>query len=51
MIEGQPCIAAAIGILQESLDQVRSIAGLRGSFLSRDPRVSSDRDRVPHVAA
>jgi acyl-homoserine lactone synthase len=51
MIEGQPCIAAAIGISQESLDQVRSIAGLRGSSLSRVSGISSRRDRVPHVAA
>src|SRR4051794_32410655 len=33
MIEGQPCIAAAITISRESLEQVRRLAGLRGSML------------------
>jgi acyl-homoserine lactone synthase len=51
LVEGQPCIVAAIRISEESLERVSRLASLRGSFLSRDPRVSSGRDRVPHVAA
>lgn len=51
MIEGQPCIAAAVRISQDSLDQVRSLAGLRGSLLVRNAQMSPVPDRVPHVAA
>jgi acyl-homoserine lactone synthase len=51
MVEGQPCIAAAIQISQESLDHVRGLAGLRGSSLVRDGKLSPILDRVPHVAA
>jgi len=51
MIEGQPCIAAAIRISQDSLDHVRRLAGLRGSCLIRDRQASPVLDRVPHVAA
>jgi acyl-homoserine lactone synthase len=51
MVEGQPCIAAAIRISEASLDHVRRLAGLRGSCISRDSRISSHLDRVPHVAA
>ncbi len=50
-IEGQPCIAAAIQISQESLDHVRRFAGLRGSCLVRDGHLPPFRDRIPHVAA
>jgi acyl-homoserine lactone synthase len=51
MIEGQACIAASIQISQDSLDHVRRLAGLRGSCLVRDPRISPILDRIPHVAA
>jgi acyl-homoserine lactone synthase len=51
MIEGQPCVAAAIQISQESLNQVRALAGLRGPSLVREGRLSPILDRVPHVAA
>lgn len=51
MIEGQPCIAASIKISEESLDRVRSLAGLRGSSLVRHAHTSPLLDRVPHVAA
>ena len=52
MIEGQPCIAAAIQICEESLHYVRRLAGLRSSSpLLREDSSSSDLDRVPHVAA
>jgi acyl-homoserine lactone synthase len=50
-IEGQPCIAASIRISQESLDQVRRLAGLRGSSLVRHAQISPVLDRVPYVAA
>jgi acyl-homoserine lactone synthase len=50
-IEGQPCIAVAIRISQDSLDQVRSLAGLRASSLVRNAQMSPVLDRVPHVAA
>ncbi|WP_243374047.1 acyl-homoserine-lactone synthase [Microvirga solisilvae] len=51
MIEGQPCIAAAIRISEESLHHVRRLAGLRSSFLLREDSLSSALDQVPHVAA
>ncbi len=51
MIEGQACIAASIQISQDSLDHVRRLAGLRGSCLVRDSRISPILDRIPHVAA
>ncbi len=51
VVEGQPCIAAAIRISEESLEHISRLAGLRGSCLSRDSGVSSHRDRVPYVAA
>jgi hypothetical protein len=51
MIEGQACIAASIKISQESLDQVRGLAGLRDFSLVRHRDVSPILDRVPHVAA
>ena len=51
MVEGQPCIAAAIQISQESLDHVRRLAGLRGEGLVRSGRLLPILDRVPHVAA
>ncbi|WP_262028384.1 acyl-homoserine-lactone synthase [Microvirga sp. Mcv34] len=51
VIEGQPCIAAAITISRESLDQVRRLAGLRDSMLVRDDQMSPVLERVPHVAA
>jgi acyl-homoserine lactone synthase len=50
-IEGQPCIAAAIRISQDSLDRVRNLAGLRGSALVRNAQMSPLLNRVPHVAA
>jgi acyl-homoserine lactone synthase len=51
MIEGQPCIAASIQISQSSLDHVRRLAGLRGSSLVRDARITPILDRIPYVAA
>jgi acyl-homoserine lactone synthase len=51
MVEGQPCIVAAIRISEESLGHVSRLAGLRGSCLSRDSEMPSHRDRVPYVAA
>jgi acyl-homoserine lactone synthase len=51
MVEGQPCIAAAIEISHASLDHVRKLAGLRGASLIREGRLSPLLDRVPHVAA
>jgi acyl-homoserine lactone synthase len=51
MIEGQPCVAAAIQISQESLSKVRSLAGLRGPSLVREGHISPILDQVPHVAA
>ncbi|EIM27705.1 acyl-homoserine-lactone synthase [Microvirga lotononidis] len=50
-IEGQPCIAASITVSPESLEQVRRIAGLRGSVLERNTPLSPAIRRVPHVAA
>jgi acyl-homoserine lactone synthase len=51
MLEGQPCLAAAIEVSQDSLDQVRRLAGLRGPCLERHGRVNPVLDQVPHVAA
>lgn len=51
VIEGQPCIAAAIQISENSLNHVRRLAGLRGSCLVRDGNLSPVLDRVPYVAA
>jgi acyl-homoserine lactone synthase len=48
MIEGQPCIAAAIQISRESLERVRKVAGLRGSCLVQQ---GLNAKQVPHVAA
>ena len=51
LIEGQPCIAAAIEISEESLVQVRKLAGLRGSCLIRQGNLTPLLDQVPYVAA
>jgi acyl-homoserine lactone synthase len=51
MIEGQPCIAAAIQISEDSLHHVRRLGGLRGPCLVRDGNLSPVLDRVPYVAA
>jgi acyl-homoserine lactone synthase len=51
IVEGQPCIAASIQISQHSLEHVRRLAGLRGSCLVRDVRISPILDRIPYVAA
>jgi acyl-homoserine lactone synthase len=51
MVEGQPCVAAAIEISQGSLNQVRRLAGLRGPCLVRNGNLYPILDRVPHVAA
>jgi len=50
-IAGQPCIAAAIQISEDSLRHVSRLAGLRGSCLVRSAGAPSLADRVPHVAA
>lgn len=49
MVEGQPCIAAAIQISEDSLRHVTRLAGLRGSCLVHVTGASTN--RVPHVAA
>lgn len=51
MVEGQPCIAAAIQISEDSLRHVSRLAGLRGSCLVRGAGIPANIDRVPHVAA
>jgi acyl-homoserine lactone synthase len=51
LIEGQPCIAAAIEISEESLVQVRKLAGLRGSCLIRQGNLTPLLDQVPYVSA
>ena len=51
MIEGQPCISAAIQISDDSLRHVSRLASLRGSCLVRATNPSAFADRVPHVAA
>jgi acyl-homoserine lactone synthase len=50
LIEGQPCIAAAIQISHDSLQYIRRLAGLRTSCLMREDATSS-LDQVPYVAA
>jgi len=51
IIEGQPCIAAAIEISAASLEHVRKLAGLRGASLVRQIMPSLSAQRVPHAAA
>jgi acyl-homoserine lactone synthase len=51
LIEGQPCIAAAIRISEESLAHVSRLAGLRGPSLVREGTLAPILDRVRHVAA
>ena len=51
MVEGQPCIAAAIQISDDSLRHVSRLAGLRGSCLVRATEPSALINRVSHVAA
>jgi acyl-homoserine lactone synthase len=51
MIEGQPCIAAAIQISEDSLRHVSRLAGLRGPCLVRATGAPALADRMPHVAA
>ena len=51
IIEGEPCIAAAIDISEESLSHVRRIAGLRGPSLVNDGSFATICERVPNVAA
>ena len=51
MVEGQPCIAAAIQVSDDSLRHVSRLAGLRGSCLVRASGASAFIDRVPYVAA
>lgn len=51
LIEGQPCIAAAIQISAQSLHQVRTVAGLRGRSLHAPTNALLTPQRVPHVAA
>ncbi|MBB3017742.1 acyl-homoserine lactone synthase [Microvirga lupini] len=50
MVAGQPCIAAAIQISDNSLRHVSRLAGLRGSCLMRATGASTFTDKVPHVA-
>jgi acyl-homoserine lactone synthase len=51
MVQGQPCIAASVGISEESLDSVRRLGGLKGSCLVRQGIPSPVLDRVPYAAA
>ncbi|MXQ11700.1 acyl-homoserine-lactone synthase [Microvirga makkahensis] len=51
IIEGQPCIAAAIEISAASLEHVRELAGLRGPSLVQQAITSPSAQRVPHAAA
>ncbi|KAB0267641.1 acyl-homoserine-lactone synthase [Microvirga brassicacearum] len=51
LIENEPCMAALIEVSQRSLDQVRQVAGLRGSSLHRENAAATHYERVPHVAA
>ncbi|MGO4386558.1 acyl-homoserine-lactone synthase [Microvirga sp. 2YAF29] len=51
LIEGQPCIAAAIQISEQSLAHVSRLAGLRSPYLVRHDTDLSILDRVPNVAA
>ncbi|WP_414473377.1 acyl-homoserine-lactone synthase [Microvirga sp. M2] len=51
LIEGQPCIAAAIEISSASLEHVRKLAGLRGPSLVRHGMPIPPARQVPHVAA
>jgi acyl-homoserine lactone synthase len=51
MVEGQPCIVAAIQVSDNSLRHVSRLAGLRGSCLVRASGASAFVDRVPYVAA
>lgn len=51
MIEGQPCVVAAIEISEESLQHVRKLAGLRGASLVREGCLPPLSQRMPYVAA
>jgi len=51
MVEGQPCVAAAIDISRDTLDRVRSLGGLRGSCLVWEGTRTPILDQVAHVAA
>ncbi|MBF9197123.1 acyl-homoserine-lactone synthase [Microvirga terrestris] len=51
LVEGQPCIAAAIQISEDSLRHVSRLAGLRGSCLVRAAEAPTVVNGVPHVAA
>ncbi|MEZ0169685.1 acyl-homoserine-lactone synthase [Microvirga sp. TS319] len=51
IIEGEPCIAAAIEISAASLEHVRKLAGLRGPSLVRHGMPTPSARQVPHVAA
>jgi hypothetical protein len=47
-VEGQPCIAAAIQILEESLASVRRLAGLRWSATVNSPQLWIGCSMQPH---
>jgi acyl-homoserine lactone synthase len=51
MIEGQPCIVAAIEISEKSLRHVQKLAGLRGASLVREGLFVPLTHWRPHVAA
>jgi acyl-homoserine lactone synthase len=50
-IEGEPCIAVAIEISEESLLSVRKLAGLRDRSLLKHDDFNPILDRVPYAAA
>jgi acyl-homoserine lactone synthase len=51
VVAGEPCIAAAIEIREESLATVRRLGGLRGPILTQEGSIAPVLDRVSHVAA
>jgi acyl-homoserine lactone synthase len=51
VIEGEPCIAAAIAISESSLSRVRQVGGLRGSCLTQSGLATPILPQVSHVAA
>lgn len=51
LVEGEPCVAAAIEISETSLSRVRQLGGLRGSVLMQHGLSTPILAQVSHVAA
>jgi acyl-homoserine lactone synthase len=51
IVEGEPCIAAAIAIDEASLLRVRQLGGLRSSPLTQQGLSTPTLPQVSHVAA